>query len=243
MRKLLLIAVIALSAYCQRPGSSILRSFDGSRIAYSDDGRGPAVFLLHGFINSGNNWRTSPLLPALLDAGYRVIIPDLRGSGQSSVPASDASFMGEAETRDLMALADKLKVKSYAVVGYSRGSIVAANWLARDSRINAAVLGGVGVDFTDPKWDRRKAFAAAFAGEEITEMTREAVDYATSIGADLKILALQQKYQPSPSPESLSRVTIPILVLRGRPRRRKWRSPRADEALSGRSPRVHRRRP
>ena len=50
----------------------------------TDAGKGPVVILLHGFPDSRHTWRYQ--IPALLDAGYRVIVPDLRGYGESSRP-------------------------------------------------------------------------------------------------------------------------------------------------------------
>jgi len=47
-------------------------------------GRGPLVLLLHGFPEGWRSWE--PTIPALVDAGYRVVAPDLRGYGTSDVP-------------------------------------------------------------------------------------------------------------------------------------------------------------
>ena len=52
--------------------------------AVQDEGEGPAVVLLHGFPDSHALWRHQ--VPALVAAGYRVIAPDLRGFGESSMP-------------------------------------------------------------------------------------------------------------------------------------------------------------
>jgi pimeloyl-ACP methyl ester carboxylesterase len=50
-----------------------------------DEGAGPAVVLLHGFPDSSALWRHQ--IPILVEAGYRVIAPDLRGFGPSDRPA------------------------------------------------------------------------------------------------------------------------------------------------------------
>ena len=52
--------------------------------AVQDEGEGPAVVLLHGFPDSHALWRNQ--VPALLDAGYRVVAPDLPGFGESTRP-------------------------------------------------------------------------------------------------------------------------------------------------------------
>lgn len=223
MRFLLLCFLAICSISCsenpsetQAPSHRYFSSFDQSRIAYLDEGEGEAVVLVHGFISNGSSWNKTVLKQALLDAGYRVIVPDLRGNGHSDRPQEAAAYQNDAEIKDLMALMDHLKVDSITAIGYSRGSIVLAKWLTQDSRIKRAVIGGMGFDFTDPNWDRRIAFADAFSGRaELTDLTRGAVEYATSIEADLKVLGLLQDYQPVTSPEALQQITIPMLVICG----------------------------
>jgi len=182
--------------------------------AYNDEGEGFPVLLIHGFINSKNSWDKTELKKALLIAGYRVITPDLRGNGDSDKPQNDEAYKNDAEIKDLMLLADELKLDSYIAIGYSRGSIVLAKLLTKDKRITKAVLGGMGIDFTDSNWDRRLLFAAAFAGNT-TEETKGAVDYAKSINADLRSLHLQQKYQPVTSKNELAEIDVRVLVIAG----------------------------
>lgn len=195
-------------------GYSYFNSFDGEKIAYRQSGEGPAVILLHGFINDGTNWLKTELHRQLITSGHRVIVPDMRGNGQSAKPHTDEAYANNAEVKDIIKLADELKLESYVAIGYSRGSIVLAELLTQDNRISRAIIGGMGIDFTNPEWPRRKQFAAAFNGE-LTPETEGAVKYAKSINADLKILHLLQKHQPSTSPEELRKVSIPILVAAG----------------------------
>ncbi|NKI31805.1 alpha/beta fold hydrolase [Croceivirga thetidis] len=191
-------------------------SHDGIKIAFTDEGSGQTIVLLHGFINSGSSWNKSSVKKELLKSGYRVIVPDLRGNGNSDQPENGEAYQNNAEVKDLVALADYLKLEHYWAIGYSRGSIVLAKLLTLDDRIQKAIIGGMGADFTNADWDRRLAFADAFSGRaELTELTRGAVNYATSIGANLKILGLQQDYQPVTSPEELSNISIPVLIICG----------------------------
>jgi pimeloyl-ACP methyl ester carboxylesterase len=57
----------------------------GVGIEYEVTGDGPPVVLLHGFPDSGRLWRHQ--VPALLEAGFKVIVPDMRGYGRSDKPA------------------------------------------------------------------------------------------------------------------------------------------------------------
>lgn len=191
-------------------------SFDGNTIAYSDDGDGYPILLLHGFLNKGENWRGSILYRELLAAGYRVIVPDLRGNGKSVRTLDESIYQDDAEVKDLLALAGHLKLKKYYAVGYSRGSIVLGELITQDKRIKKAVFGGMGIDFTDAEWSKRKAFAAAFIGtESLDEMTKGAVNYAKTIDVDLPIMGWLQAHQPSTSTIRLSKFKRPVLVLVG----------------------------
>ncbi|WP_394750656.1 alpha/beta fold hydrolase [Spongiimicrobium salis] len=199
--------------YCQGQQKSF-QSFDGIKIAYSDEGKGFPVLLVHGFINTGASWNKTMLKKELLAKGYRVIAPDLRGNGASDKPQKEDAYKHDAELKDLLALIAHLGLQEYDAVGYSRGSIVLAKLLTQESRIKKAVLGGMGVHFTDPNWDRRLLFMEAFAGN-ITPETEGAVTYAKSIKADIRSLHLQQKYQPVTSKEALQKIKTKVLVLAG----------------------------
>lgn len=190
------------------------KTFDGVNIVYTDEGEGEPVLLIHGFINSRKSWDNARLKEDLLDKGYRVIVPDLRGNGDSDKPQDEEAYENDAEVKDLKLLMNHLNVQSYNAVGYSRGSIVLAKLLTTDKRIEKSVLGGMGIDFTNPNWVRRIMFAKAFNGE-VNEITKGAVDYATSIEADLRSLYLQQKYQPVTSKKELRKIKINVIVICG----------------------------
>ena len=195
---------------------SIFSSFDGTKIFYQDEGNGAPILLIHGFINTGKSWNKSVLKKALLDKGYRVISPDLRGNGQSDKPQNKEVYTDDAEIKDLIGLMDKLKIKTYTAIGYSRGSIVLAKLLTHETRIHSAVLGGMGLDFTNPNWDRRILFADAFSGNvALTNETEGAVNYAKSIGADLKALHFQQVYQPVTSIDAIQQIKAKTLIIAG----------------------------
>lgn len=210
-----LISTFFLCSFGLRSQIQFFSSFDATRIAYTDEGVGKPVVLLHGFMNSGSSWNQTVLKKELLHQGYRVIIPDLRGNGQSDAPHSEEAYANDAEIKDIIALANNLDLKKYDVVGYSRGSIVLAKLLTMDKRIKKAVIGGMGIDFTNPNWERRIMFAEAFAGNSTPE-TQGTVTYAKSIGADLKVLHLLQKYQPVTSMEELAKIKAKVLVIAGK---------------------------
>ena len=191
-------------------------SFDDTKIAYTDEGEGKPVLLIHGFINTRKSWEKSVLKKELLANGYRVIIPDLRGNGDSDKPQDDDSYSKDAEVIDLLFLMADLKISKYHAIGYSRGSIVLAKLLIQDRRIKKAVLGGMGDKFTSKYWPEKRAFQEAFNEKEnVKEEYKGAVDYAKSIGADMRSLYLQQKYQPTTTKKQLKAIKAKTLVLAG----------------------------
>ncbi|MFT6416945.1 MAG: hypothetical protein ACJARZ_002297 [Dokdonia sp.] len=79
---------------------------------------------------------------------------------------------------------DHLNIDSYIAVGYLRGSTILATLLTQDPRIPKAVLDGMAIDFTNPQWDWRLAFADVFSGRApLNALTEGAVYYATYIKA------------------------------------------------------------
>ncbi len=174
------------------------------------------MILIHGFISSGNSWNNSVLKKELEEQGYRVIIPDLRGNGMSDRPQKPKFYSNDAEIKDLIRLADHLELEFFLAVGYSRGAIVLSKLLISETRLEKAVLGGMGLDFTNPDWSRRIMFQKAFSGEEPpNDITEGAINYANSIGADLKILGYLQEFQPVTSTKELLAIKAQVLVIAG----------------------------
>lgn len=194
--------------------SNYFSSFDGTKIYYEVRGKGKPVLLVHGFIVNSSSWKRTSLYTDLLNNGYKIILLDMRGNGKSGKPHDTAAYDNDAEAKDIMGLMDLLKIKQYSAIGYSRGSIITARLLVLDKRVQDAVLGGMGADFTNPEWPRRKMFYRALMGDSIPEI-QGAVDYVKSQGLDQLALAYLQKAQPSTPREALGKIKQPILVITG----------------------------
>jgi pimeloyl-ACP methyl ester carboxylesterase len=189
-------------------------SFDGTRIHYTVKGTGRPVLLVHGFITDGESWKKTALYDSLLLHGFKVITLDLRGNGASDHPHDSLAYLQDAEARDIMGLISWLGLNSYQVVGYSRGAIITARLLVLDTRVRAAVLGGMGTAFTDPAWPRRQLFYDALSGKEVPELAAM-VKNVQKAGLDQRALALMQFGQPATTPQELARVQQPVLVIGG----------------------------
>jgi len=94
---------------------------------YEDHGSGDAVVLIHGYPLNGTSWERQ--VPALLAAGHRVITYDRRGFGQSSKPASGYNYDTFAD--DLHKLIGHLKLREFALVGFSMGGGEVARYIGK----------------------------------------------------------------------------------------------------------------
>jgi non-heme chloroperoxidase len=90
----------------------------GIEIYYEDHGAGQPVVLIHGYPLSGRAWDKQ--VPALLEAGYRVITYDRRGFGQSSQPAIGYDY--DSFAADLSTLLELLDLREAVLVGHSMGT-------------------------------------------------------------------------------------------------------------------------
>jgi pimeloyl-ACP methyl ester carboxylesterase len=94
---------------------------DGINWHYVDYGAkdGPAVLFLHGLPEGWYSWRY--VMP-LVDAKYRLIVPDMKGYGRSS--AADSDYNWHTVARQTVALMDHLKITKFYVVGHDWGSLI-----------------------------------------------------------------------------------------------------------------------
>lgn len=210
---ILLLISFRLSA--QAPDTASFKSFDDTRIYYEVTGKGYPVILIHGFITNSESWKKTALYLDLAAAGYKVVTVDLRGNGKSGKPHNAEAYENDAEAMDVMVLADKIGAVKYSVVGYSRGAIIASRLLMLDKRIQGAVLGGMGADFTNPEWPRRILFYQALSGESVPELEGLVKRVKEDTTLDQLALAYMQKSQPSTSKNEFSKIKKPVLVICG----------------------------
>ena len=111
---------------------------DGVVLHYWIGGRGPVVVLLHGWPETGYAWRL--VAPRLAEAGFEVIVPDLRGFGSSSRPAGGYDRLTMAE--DIRRLVrETLKLGPVALVGHDWGGSTAAAWaLAHPDEVRRLIV-------------------------------------------------------------------------------------------------------
>jgi len=107
---------------------------------YEDHGSGEPVVLIHGWPLSGRSWEKQ--LPALVEAGYRVITYDRRGFGESSKPWTGYDY--DTLAADLHTLLEHLDLQGATLVGFSMGGGEVARYVGRygTRRVARAVFAG-----------------------------------------------------------------------------------------------------
>lgn len=105
---------------------------------YEDHGTGKPVVLIHGWPLSGRSWEKQ--VPALLEAGHRVITYDRRGFGHSSKPTVGYDYQTFAA--DLHTIITELDLRDATLVGFSMGGGEVARYLGAygNARVKRAVF-------------------------------------------------------------------------------------------------------
>jgi pimeloyl-ACP methyl ester carboxylesterase len=103
-----------------------------------------ALVLLHGFPELGYSWRHQ--IPALVAAGYRVLVPDLRGFGLSDAPEQVQAYAIDSLAADVLSLLDHAGVSRGIVIGHDWGAEVAwkTAWMHPE---RVAAVAGLSVPF------------------------------------------------------------------------------------------------
>jgi pimeloyl-ACP methyl ester carboxylesterase len=158
---------------------------DGFRLAFDDHPGGAAdgvsVVLLHGWPGDRNDHRE---LVARLSGRCRLVVPDLRGFGDSEGPAGEpADFAAEAQARSVLALVEELQIEPAVLAGYDIGSRIAqAAARERPDVVRALVVSppvpGVGERVLSPDAYREfwyQAFHRLDLAEQLLDGSRDAV--------------------------------------------------------------------
>jgi pimeloyl-ACP methyl ester carboxylesterase len=117
---------------------------NGIRVHLAEQGKGPLVLLCHGFPESWYSWRHQ--LPALAEAGFHVVAPDMRGYGQTDQPHEIDQYTMLHLVGDMVGLLDALGVETTVIAGHDWGAPVA--WhaaLLRPDRFRGVI--GLSVPF------------------------------------------------------------------------------------------------
>ena len=147
---------------------------NGYRIHYLDEGKGPVVVFLHGSGNGASGYSNfKHNYPALVEAGYRVIVPDMIGFGYSDKP-DDVEYPLDFFIECMKQLLDVVGIGRYTLVGNSLGGAVALGFaLAHPDHVERLVLMAPGGLNDLPDYLAMPGMAMMFglfnSGEPVTE--------------------------------------------------------------------------
>jgi non-heme chloroperoxidase len=209
---------------------------------YEDHGSGSPVVLIHGWPLSGRSWENQ--VPALVEAGHRVITYDRRGFGRSSQPWTGYDY--DTFAADLDALLNHLDLSDVTLVGFSMGGGEVVRYIGRygTARVSRAVLAAAvppylyksddnpegGLDdatiqqFQDGVRSDRVAFLDAFttnffaAGDRtnlISEPTRLYNREIAAFASPKGTLDCIAAFGYTDFRDDLAKVTVPTLVIHG----------------------------
>lgn len=193
-------------------------SFDGTRLHVTEMGSGPPVVLVHGLFSSAQvNWVKYGTAVRLADAGYRLIMPDLRGHGDSDAAEH---WPDDALARDLAALVSHydLADQGYVLGGFSLGARTVVRALAHGLKPSAAILGGMGLRGIAEVSDRGRWFIRLIEGRGTWKRGDPeylaAAFMAANVSQPERLIAMLGQQQPTPA-AVLAGLDLPVLVVCG----------------------------
>jgi pimeloyl-ACP methyl ester carboxylesterase len=195
------------------------KSHDGLDLAYREMGEGRPVILIHGLFSNGwVNWIRYGHAQLLAEAGYRVVMPDLRGHGMSAAPHDAAFYPPDILAEDGEALVRHLGLTGYDLGGYSLGGRTALRMLVRGAMPRRAILSGMGLEgILDPD-KRRDFFRTVLTGAGLHKRGSAAwmaeAFLRTTGGDPLAMLPLLDSFVAT-SPDEIAAIQMPALVLSG----------------------------
>ena len=175
------------------------------------DAAGPPVLLLHGGIGNMEEWDN--LSPALVDAGYRVVLMDSRGRGRSTW--GDAPITYELMASDAVGLLDQIGIARTHLVGWSDGAIIGLELaISHPTRLNRAVIYGANVTPDG-------VYAEPHESDQMPPFEQYVADYQRLSPAPerfeelLEVLGALYAVAPNFSDAELGSIAVPVLILDG----------------------------
>ena len=198
------------------PTIACFRGHDGVRLAYRELGEGRPLILIHGYLSAG--MAMAGIARKIAGRGYRVILPDLRGHGESARPHDAGADPPEALAGDGLALVEHLGLTDYDLAGYSLGGRTVIRMLARGAAPGRAIAGGQGLEaitHTVGRGGQYRHVLTNFGTFEAGSPEQAMEDRVKASGGDPIALALVLGTFADTSLEALHRITVPTLVLTG----------------------------
>ena len=188
-------------------------------LAWRELGAGRPVVLVHGLFSDGvTNWIKFGSAARIVEAGMRVIMPDLRAHGLSNKPHDPALYSDGVLGRDLAELVAHLGLVDYDLGGFSLGARTVVQAVGEGLTPRRAVLAGMGLEGLTG-WLRRKHFFLDAIAKIETSSRGDphwlAIQFMKTMKVDLEAAKLLLPTFTDAAPEWLAAFTMPTLVLCG----------------------------
>ncbi len=195
---------------------------DGVELACREAGSGRPLVLLHGFMGAGSHMLDYGRASAFAEQGYRVIVPDFRGHGDSAKPHDPAAYPPDVLAEDGLALVGHLGLGDgdYDLGGYSLGGRIVVRMLLRGAKPGRAIVAGQGLaKVSGPQGGgvNHRVLTALVDGVAIEPGSPDAriAHWISELGADpLALLHVLNSLVPTPE-DALRQIAIPTLVAIG----------------------------
>jgi pimeloyl-ACP methyl ester carboxylesterase len=208
-----------MSRYIAELSPHFFEARDGARLAYRELGAGRAVVLIHGFFSTATvNWVRYGHAQKIAANGYRVIMPDLRGHGDSAKPHDPVSYPPDVLTDDGLALIETLRLDDYDLGGYSLGARTTVRMLVQGAAPRRAIVAGMGLEGLINAQGRGEFFRRVLA--EPGSFRRGSAEWMAeaflkTVGGDpVALLAVLDTAVDTPV-EAIGRIRTPTLVAAG----------------------------
>jgi pimeloyl-ACP methyl ester carboxylesterase len=195
------------------------RGSDGLELAFRQMGEGRPVVLIHGFFSTAMvNWVRYGHAAKIAARGYRVVMPDLRGHGDSGKPHDASAYPPDVLADDGFALIEHLGLRDYDLGGYSLGGRTTVRMLARGAKPRRAIVAGAGWNGIVNTEGRGEHFRRILTNlgtfpRGSAEWMAEA--FLKTVGGDpVALLHILDTFVDT-SREELARIQTPTLVLIG----------------------------
>ena len=195
------------------------RGRDGADLAFREIGRGRPIVLIHGYFSTATvNWVNYGHASRIAARGRRVIMPDLRGHGDSAKPHEPAAYPPDVLADDAFALVEHLGLSDYDLGGYSLGGRTTMRMLARGASPRRAIVAGAGLSDIVDSYGRAAHYRRVLTNPGTFERGSaewRAEAFLKTVGGDpVALLRVLDTFVDTPL-EALTRIATPTLVLVG----------------------------
>jgi pimeloyl-ACP methyl ester carboxylesterase len=191
----------------------------GAALAYREIGEGRPLVLIHGYFSTTMvNWVRYGHAAKIAARGHRVIMPDLRGHGDSAKPHDASAYPPDVLADDGFALIEQLGLADYDLGGYSLGGRTAVRMLARGAAPGRAIVAGMGLEgilHAAGRGDHFRRILTNLGTFERGSPEWMAEAFLKTVGGDPGALLNVLDTFVDTAPEALAQIGMPVLVLAG----------------------------